>query len=189
MKLSDYLIDKSWTLFLDRDGVINRKLENDYVKQWTEFEFLPGVLEAIPLLNRVFGRVLIVTNQQGIGKGLMSKDALEAIHAKMLAQIAEHGGKIDRIYYCPHREEQHSNYRKPNIGMALHARKDFDELNLKKSFMLGDTLTDMHFGRKAGMKTVIITNDISIPRNNFFLIDFCYPSLLDFALEIENIIQ
>jgi len=65
-------IDKSWTLFLDRDGVINKKIDNDYVKAWEQFEFLPGVIEALKILSAKFGKIIIVTNQQGVGRQLMS---------------------------------------------------------------------------------------------------------------------
>ena len=91
-------IDKTWTLFLDRDGVINLHYPNDYVKNWDEFYFLEGVLDAIKLLSNIFKRIIIVTNQQGVGKELMTREDLDFIHAEMLKEVRKHGGRIHAIY-------------------------------------------------------------------------------------------
>ena len=88
------------TLFLDRDGIINRLRPGDYVKSWDEFEFLPGALNALTKCNAMFRRILVVTNQRGVGKGLMTRQALDEIHRRMLQTIAAHGGRIDKIYCC-----------------------------------------------------------------------------------------
>ena len=112
------------TLFLDRDGVINKKIEGDYVKNWSQFEFLPNVIDALKILNNLFDRVIIVTNQRGIGRGLMSEKDLENIHNQMLSIFRKEGIKIDKIYYCPHDyEKEICSCRKPQIGMALQAKK------------------------------------------------------------------
>ena len=116
-------------LFLDRDGVLNVLRHNDYVKTPGELEILPGVVEAMRLCREHFGRIFIVTNQQGIGKGLMTEADLEAIHRKLVETI----GPVDRIYHCPALERDHSFRRKPNIGMALQARHDFPDIRLKES--------------------------------------------------------
>lgn len=166
-------------LFLDRDGVLNVLRRNDYVKCPDELELLPGVPEAIQTLRRSFGRIIIVTNQQGIGKGLMTEADLEAVHAKMLAAI---GGGIDRIYHCPELERARSFRRKPNIGMALQARRDFPDIKLKESVMAGDSMTDMLFGRRAGMTTVLIGDNSDVWLKQPHLVDYRYPTLLDFAL-------
>ncbi len=88
---------EGWSLFLDRDGVINKRLVGDYVKKTEEFVFLDGVLEAIATLSTKFNRIFIVTNQQGIGKGLMTEKDLKQVHDSMEKEIVEHAGKIDRI--------------------------------------------------------------------------------------------
>src|SRR5437867_5484614 len=93
-------IDKTWTLFLDRDGVINGERKDEYVLRLEEFNFFDGVLQALKILNNVFGVIVIVTNQKGVGKGLMTLDDLHSIHEHMMQQINSHGGKIDNIYYC-----------------------------------------------------------------------------------------
>ena len=164
-------------LFLDRDGVLNVLRHNDYVKCPDELVVLPGVPEAIRLLRSHFGCIFIVTNQQGIGKGLMTEADLTAVHEKMLAEI----GPIDRIYYCPELERLHSFRRKPNIGMALEARRDYPEVRLKESMMVGDSMTDMLFGRRAGMTTVLVGDNSDVWQKQPHLVDYRYPTLLDYA--------
>lgn len=165
-------------LFLDRDGVLNVLRPNDYVKCPDELEILPGVKEAIILLRRHYDLILIVTNQQGIGKGLMTEADLTAVHAKLQECL---GNTIDRIYYCPELERAHSFRRKPNIGMALQARHDFPDIKLKESVMIGDSRTDMLFGRRCGMTTVLVGDNSDVALSDPYLVDFRYASLLDAA--------
>ncbi len=139
------------TLFLDRDGVINRHRPHDYVKNWEEFEFLPGVLDDLARLARRFKRIIVVTNQRGVAKGLMSEETLHDIHRRMKVEIERHGGRVDAVYTCTDLSDESVN-RKPNIGMALQARRDFPEIDFSKSLMIGDSASDIEFGRKAGMK-------------------------------------
>lgn len=157
MTLKNLNIDKSWTLFLDRDGVINKKIDNDYVKHWVEFEFIDGVFDAIKFLNGLFGRVVVVTNQQGIGKRLYRVEDLELIHKNMLYEIEFYGGRIDKVYFSPYLAAENHPTRKPGIGMALNAKADFPEIDLSKSVIIGDSMSDMEFGRAAGMKTIYIS--------------------------------
>lgn len=181
MNLKDLTIDQSWSLFLDRDGVINKRREGDYIKKWEEFEFLPGVLAALALLTSVFGKLFIVTNQQGIGKGLMRESDLEKIHDQMMLEIRSHGGKINKVYHSPYRDEENSVFRKPNIGLARKAKIDFADIRFEKSIMAGDSMTDMQFGKNAGMFTIFISDDKSLIRDNMDLIDFVFPDLESFA--------
>jgi histidinol-phosphate phosphatase family protein len=152
----NFTIDPTWTLFLDRDGVINRLLPGDYVKTIGEFEFLPGSKEAVVQLSLLFNRVIIVTNQQGIGKGYYTHDDLLAIHDHMTEEIEKAGGKVDAVFYAPQLHEENSPMRKPGIGMALQAKKIFPEIDFSRSVMIGDSPTDMEFGKRAGMKTVFV---------------------------------
>jgi len=151
---------KSWTLFLDRDGVINKRPVNDYVKSVKQFEFIEGVTESLNMLSKLFGKIIIVTNQQGIGKKLMTENDLSDIHSYMCNAIENAGGKIDKIYHCPDLENTGSKMRKPETGMGLKAKQDFPEIDFRKSIMVGDTLSDMIFGKKLNMFNVLITNDI-----------------------------
>jgi D-glycero-D-manno-heptose 1,7-bisphosphate phosphatase len=149
-------INKSWTLFLDRDGVIKKKIENDYVKNIGEFEFLPNALHAIVECSKVFGKIIVVTNQQGIGKGLMTESNLNSIHQHLLDKVQQAGGRIDAIYHAPKLAQENSEMRKPNIGMALKAKKQFPEIEFQKSIMVGDSMSDIEFGKKAKMHTFLI---------------------------------
>jgi histidinol-phosphate phosphatase family protein len=175
------IIDRGWTLFLDRDGVINRRFENGYVRTPEEFEFLQGVKEALKILNPLFGRILIVSNQQGVGKGLMTEAELTRIHDKMLEEISSHGGRIDQIYFCPDIEDERSLYRKPGPGMALRARKDYPGIVFKKSIVAGDSLVDMIFGKRLGMFTVLIGPDNRLALRYPKCVDLYSPDLLAFA--------
>jgi histidinol-phosphate phosphatase family protein len=180
MTLKNLNIDKTWTLFLDRDGVINKKLDNDYVKHWVEFEFLEGVIEALKITNSIFGNSVVVTNQQGIGKGLYRTEDLELIHKNMLYEINYLGGRIDKVYFSPYLDKENHPTRKPNIGMGLQAKNDFPEIDFTKSIIVGDSLSDMAFGRALAMKTVFISNNETYNP----LIDFNFKSLLQFSKAI-----
>ena len=182
MTLKNLNINKNWTLFLDRDGVINKKIDNDYVKQWIEFEFIEGVLDALKFLNTVFGNIIVVTNQQGIGKKLYRKEDLEIIHKNMLYEIAYHGGKIDKVYFSPYLKRENHPFRKPGIGMALKAKEDISTINFKESIMVGDSMSDMEFGRNAGMKTIYISEEIT--END--KIDFNFKSLNEIVISLQN---
>ncbi len=178
MILRNLPIDQTWTLFLDRDGVINRRIVGGYVKSWDELGFLPGVLEAIPKFSGFFGRIIVVSNQQGVGKGLMSGGDVEHIHEKMASEIAQKGGRIDAAYFAPQLASEKSVMRKPNVGMALRARKEFPEIRFKKSMMAGDSLSDMIFGKRLGMITAFINAESAIPGRYPRLIDVHCPDLL-----------
>jgi D-glycero-alpha-D-manno-heptose 1-phosphate guanylyltransferase len=157
-RLPGMAVDKSWTLFLDRDGVLNRKIEGDYVRNLSQFEWLPGVQESLVKLSQQFGRVIIVSNQQGVGKGLMTAKDVETIHEYIISTIRDLGGRIDRIYFAPQLSVENSPMRKPGTGMALQAQRDFPDIDFSKSVMVGDSVSDMVFGKAAGMKTVFITH-------------------------------
>lgn len=160
-----------WSLFLDRDGVINERLPDDYVKTWDEFKFLPGVLDALTAFNQYFSRIFIVTNQAGIEKELYTHADLKLIHEQMMEYIQYHGGRIDEIYYCPYKGDLDPLCRKPNPGMALEAKKDFPDIDFKKCIMVGDSVSDIVFGNNLGMRTILVgnkgdhsfSNDHSIP--------------------------
>ena len=163
MSLKDLKIDNTWTLFLDRDGVINVKRDNDYVKKVEEFIFLPGAISAISNFTRLFHKIVIVTNQQGVGKGIMTHEDLRKVHDFMEQGLAEEGGKLDAIYYCPELAAKNAPCRKPNIGMALQAQSDFPEIDFDRSILVGDSISDIEMGKKAGMKTIFIHAELENP--------------------------
>mgnify|MGYP002851964966 FL=1 len=172
------------SLFLDRDGVINQRIVEGYVTKKENFVLIDGVLEALEIFNSRFDHIFMVTNQQGIGKGLMSVKDLNEIHEGFMQQVTAAGGRIDKIYFCPSLKTEHSFMRKPSIGMALQAKHDYLDVRLKESVMVGDTESDMLFGRRAGMSTVLVGDSKSIATNNPFLVDYYYSSLKDFALSL-----
>ncbi len=146
----------SRTVFLDRDGVINRKLpEGQYVSSWQHFELLPGVPEAIAKLNQAGLRVVVVTNQRGIALGLYAPSDVDHIHIQLNERLAQSGAHIDGFYFCPHDKHQ-CNCRKPLPGLFEQAQKDFPEIKPETSLIIGDSLSDIEFGRNVGMKTIFI---------------------------------
>lgn len=178
-------IDKTWTLFIDRDGVINIEKKEDYILNWSEFVFYENTTKAFQIFSKIFNLIIVVTNQKGVGKGLMSVDDLDNIHLNMKKEIIAADGRIDKIYYCTDLENTSLN-RKPNIGMALQAKEDFSEIDFTKSIMVGNRLSDMQFGKNAGMKTVYLnTTNPEVEKENP-LIDFRFNTLFDFAQTLDN---
>jgi D-glycero-D-manno-heptose 1,7-bisphosphate phosphatase len=152
------------TCFLDRDGVLNRKMpEGRYVTNWSEFDVLPGVVEAIRSLNEAGVRVIVVSNQRGIAKGLYSGADVEDLHARFQALLQASGAHIDGFYFCPH-EKTGCNCRKPRTGMFDQARHDFPEIDAASSAMIGDSLADIEFGRNLGMMTILMDGDMNHER-------------------------
>jgi histidinol-phosphate phosphatase family protein len=173
------------TLFLDRDGVINRKLEGDYVKEWDEFVFIEGVIDALKYLRPFFKYIIVVTNQRGISRGFMTSRDLEEIHSKMISELLLNGVKIDAVYYCP--DEEGSPNRKPQTGMALMAQSDFPQIIFDKSIMVGDSLSDLQFGAALGMKCVWVSTKIVEP--GISLSNIYGKSLIDVSNRIIRLIK
>ncbi len=173
-------IDNNWTLFLDRDGVINHEKHLGYINNWDEFVFYDGVKEAIKIFTGRFKHIVVVTNQKGVGKGITQLDHLQIIHQNMLTEIENSGGKIDKVYFCPDLDENSPN-RKPNAGMALQAKQDFPEIDFSRSIMVGNTLGDMQFGRNIGAVTVFLPTTRPESEHTDERIDTVYTSLLHFA--------
>ena len=143
-------------LLLDRDGVINVLRPGDYVKTFDEFVFCEGALEALRLLNPLFRRIVIVSNQRGVGRGRMTLEDLDAIHAWMCARIREKGGRIDRIYVCTATDDADPR-RKPNTGMMDEVRADFPDIDPQRSLLAGDSASDLLFAKRVGIPAVRIT--------------------------------
>lgn len=177
-------IDKSWTLFLDRDGVLNHEKYQDYVYNYDEFVFYDDVLGALKTLTDIFGLVIITTNQRGVGRGLMTEADLLDIHTCMTADIVKAGGRIDRIYYCVANDPSHPS-RKPNPGMIYEAKKDYPDIDLKKSLIVGNNMSDMEFGRNAGIYTVFVKTTNPEQELPHPAIDLAFNSLGDFAKALQ----
>ena len=171
-------IDKSWTLFLDRDGVINDEKQYDYIKTWEGFIFLPGVKEAIKTFTEKFGYIFIITNQRGVSKGITKPEDLEEMHKNMTAEIIKAGGKITKLYYCIDMDDASPN-RKPNTGMGLQAQKEFPKIDFSKTVMIGNTISDMEFGRNLGItiNIFLLSNQPPLPLEHP-MADLVFPDLL-----------
>lgn len=144
------------TVFLDRDGVINEKApEGDYVRRTEDLKMLPGAAAAIARLNRAGLRVLVVSNQRGVALGLYSAEEVRAMETALANLLAAEGAHLDGFYFCPH-DEGACNCRKPAPGLFHQAKADFPEIEEAESVMIGDSLSDIEFGRGLGMRTVFI---------------------------------
>ncbi len=173
--------ENDWTLFLDRDGVLNKRPGNGYVRNPNEFKWLPGSLEAMAYFKRIFNRMIVVTNQQGVGKALMDAEQLALIHDKMIQDTLKAGGRIDAIYHATGLRYDDSFNRKPAEGMFLKTIKDFPSITPNKSIMVGDSFTDLLFGKRLGMHTVFISQTTLKPINYHFLKDYQFNDLKAFA--------
>jgi D-glycero-D-manno-heptose 1,7-bisphosphate phosphatase len=140
-------------VFLDRDGVINRKIEDGYVTEWGEFEFLPGAKEAIEILKRKGFLIIVTTNQRGIAKGLMTEEDLRKIHKRMERELGEEN--IDAIYFCPHESDERCGCRKPQPGMFREAARKFP-IDFQKSYIVGDSESDMEAGKTLKLRRIFI---------------------------------
>lgn len=184
MSLQTWNIDSSWSMLLDRDGVLNAKLEGAYVRNVHELHILDGVPAAVAKFNTLFQRVCIVTNQQGIGKGIMTVDELDLVHGYLLEVIKSAGGHIDAVYFAPQLAAENHPMRKPDIGMAHKAQSDFPEIDFSKTIMVGDSVSDMRFGKRAGMKCVFVLNGRDISQFEPGLWDAVFEDLHEFATHL-----
>jgi len=140
-------------VLLDRDGVINRN-RDDYVKTVDEFVFLPGALEGLAKLKEAGITAVVISNQAGVGRGLIEPSVLERISREMLRAVAEHGGEIAGLYYCTHRKDEGCRCRKPEIGLLRKASEDLG-FDLADAFLIGDAWSDIEAGHRAGCRTIL----------------------------------
>ncbi len=151
-------------VFLDRDGVINRRPpQGDYVTRWEDLHLLPGTAEAIALLNRAGFLVIVVSNQRCVAKGLITASELESMHKRMCRVLAGEGATIDAIYYCPHEKQSGCACRKPASGMLLTAARAH-KIDLGASWMIGDSDIDIAAGLNSGCRTIRLFTDDAIPK-------------------------
>ena len=175
-------------VFLDRDGVITQNREN-YVRSWKDVEFLPSSLEALKLLSQTSYKIIIITNQSAIGRGIITMEQVEAINQRIIEEITDTGGRVDGLFICPHAPDDHCICRKPLPGLILQAA-DALSIDLPSSAMIGDALTDIQAGLAAGIKTLILVKtgrgqeQFQLPQTIF------YPHLFitDHLLSAVNII-
>ena len=176
-------------VFLDRDGVINRKpAEGEYVTRWEEMELLPGVAGAISSLNQAHFKVIVITNQRCIAKALVTSAEVEAIHDRMCRVLRDAGATIDAVYYCPHEKEPPCICRKPAPGMLLLAAREHG-IDLTQSWMIGDSDIDIAAGRSAGCKTARLVRDHEAKSTGADVISTSLLDVLTNILQIRNLPQ
>lgn len=180
-----YDFSKYKYLFLDRDGVINIERKADYVKNISEFVFEDKALDAISILSEYFDKIVIVTNQRGIGRNKYNIDDLDKVHNYMLSEIEKENGKINQIYFCPDIHSYSIN-RKPNIGMAFQAQAEFPEIKFQESIIVGNSRSDIQFGNKLGMLTVLVSDKYLQSDKIYKEIDCYCNNLYKFALLIKE---
>lgn len=157
---------KSKAAFLDRDGVINRKPPgNGYVTRWEDLRFMPRVAESIAMLNHAGYRVIVVSNQRCVARGLVTSQTLDSIHRQMCDWLASAGARIDAVYYCPHETQPPCCCRKPAPGMLFTAAREH-EIDLAASWMIGDSEIDIEAGRSAGCRTVRLLSSTEPSKGN-----------------------
>lgn len=182
MLKADWNIDASWSIFLDRDGVINERIFGGYITRVTDFKFIDGVIDAISIFSKKFNHVFVVTNQQGVGKGIMTESNLLEIHTYMCGEIEKSGGEVTQCYFATNLRGEVPDDRKPKPAMANWAKEDFLTVDFSKSIMVGDTDSDIRFGKNVGMKTVRIKTEEPIGLEA----DLTVNNLLELAKLIEQ---
>lgn len=171
VKLTENFLAPGKVIFLDRDGVINKKSPKaDYVKNWSEFEFLPGAVDAVKNLCKKGYDIYLITNQPGVARGLMTKQDLDLIHQKMQEELEKNGGKIKAIYTCLHGWNDGCDCRKPKSGLLFQAARE-NYLDLTKTVFIGDDERDIQAGESAGCKTILVDSKTGILEAIKYIID------------------
>ena len=178
-------INKNWSLFLDRDGVINHDTPNDYVRNADMFRFFETSVPALKIMNPLFKHIVIVTNQRGVTKGVMTLADLAGIHQKMMHELEANNARIDKIYFCTDIDAATSTHRKPAPGMAYDAKKDFPAIDFNQSIMVGNNISDMLFGRAVGMTTVFIDDRQERNGVKSAEMDYLFNNLLELAEALQ----
>ena len=176
------------TLFLDRDGVVNEQIVGGYVESVDQFVFVDHFLEAMKLLRPQYKYIILITNQQGVGKGICTQAQVDAVHSYMQMRLLAQQTPMNAIYCCPHLAADNCYCRKPNIGMALQAQRDFPDIDFADSVMVGDSLSDMQFAQNAGILPVHV-GAIRHPEFDEILsiTKYHFDSLYDFAKRLSII--
>ena len=147
-------------MFLDRDGTINADV--GYLGDPAGLVMLPGAIAGIQAFNRAGWRVIVISNQSGVGRGYFDEAALAAIHDRLIAELAEAGAQLDGIYYCPHQPDAGCECRKPALGLLLQAQREHG-IDLGRSWVIGDRPSDIELGRRAGCRTALVLPEAAGP--------------------------
>lgn len=170
---------KLGVLFLDRDGVINKKINNGYVLKWEQFEFKPDFIHFIQKHRQRFKKAIVITNQRCVGKRLISENELDEIHKNMIEHLKKYDVRVDKVYHCPDIDDS-SPCRKPNTGMFSNAKKDYPEIELNRNdWFLGDSESDMIAGQRSGLRTILVSGTNPIKLRALEQADFLVKSLVE----------
>lgn len=180
-------VDREWCLFVDRDGVINRRIVGDYVRRREDFEWLPGARCALAELRKWVPHLVVVTNQQGVGKGLMSAEDLVGIHRHLQAELAPDSVAIDAFQVCPHLESAGCACRKPRPGLVLEWLDRHPHTDASLSVMVGDSPSDLEMAANVARVTGgCVSIAIGQQAGDASPVDAMFDSLWDFAIAVGH---
>jgi D-glycero-D-manno-heptose 1,7-bisphosphate phosphatase len=151
-------------ILCDRDGVINERIFGSYVTTWNEFQFRPGIKDALASMAELKLPIIVISNQAGVGKSLISPEALQDITERFVAELHERGARVDAVYYCPHTPEQHCGCRKPHPGLLEAAARDW-RLDLRRSVLIGDSQSDMQAARSLDCRAILLPPRENLPKD------------------------
>jgi D-glycero-D-manno-heptose 1,7-bisphosphate phosphatase len=162
LPITEQFLSRRPAIILDRDGVLNEKAPRaQYIRNWSEWKWLPGAKESLRRLNQAGFKVILVSNQAGINRGAMTGQDLHAIHLKMVAEVEQSGGRVDAIYFCPHDWDEGCECRKPRPGMLFQAQQDFN-LDLSRTLFVGDDERDAQAADAAGCRSALVSEKRSL---------------------------
>jgi D-glycero-D-manno-heptose 1,7-bisphosphate phosphatase len=185
-------------IFLDRDGTINYEI--DFLRSPSDLQLIPGSAEAIKQANDLGLKVFVITNQSGIARGKITEENLTEIHNVLQSELRGHGASIDKFYYCPHHPDAGElpyrikcNCRKPDIGMLIEAKNEFN-IDLTKSFVIGDKMIDIQAGNKSGAKSILVLtgygkNELSRCSEQNVIIDYIAKDLYEAMQFVKNTVE
>jgi heptosyltransferase-2 len=151
-----------FTIFLDRDGTLNQ--DYGYIRSCDQFELFPGVAEALARLKQAGARLIVVTNQSGVARGLFSIGDLDAIHEKLSRLLGEAGAALDAVYYCPHHPDDSCECRKPNTGLIERAVRE-RQVDLSRCYLIGDHARDIELAKRVGSRSILVTTGAVLPQH------------------------
>lgn len=179
----------SKVVFLDRDGTIIE--DKVFLGNPEEIEFFPGSVEAIKILKKLGYRIVVISNQSGIGRGILTEKMVKEVNVRFLQSLKEKGARVDALYFCPHHPDDYCNCRKPKTGLIERAEAEL-ELDLKNAVVIGDHLCDIQLGKNIGAKTILVLTghgkkEIDELKNANVKPDFIADDLLDAVNWVKNL--
>ena len=185
-KLVAERVGRHWCLFLDRDGVINQRVVGDYVRSWEQFVWMPGARDAMWILRQWAPHLVVVTNQQGVGKGLMSLNDVTAIHDRIQDDLSVNDSVVEEFLICPHLESEECGCRKPRPGLVADWLRGHADSEPSLSIIVGDRTSDLELARNVAAATGGCTTVHITGGGPAEAADVCVSSLMEFAVEVTQ---